>query len=143
MFKSIKPYHKKAKRKKSNKIFRGCHLKSFANKLNKFTPKSELWFRDLYKEHFYKSNIDIENDKYNLPIGRYIYDMVNQHFRYAVEVDGSYHERFDQKLKDAKKDFAMSQRGYTLIRITAYSEESFKEGLNRILELRQKPKAHV
>lgn len=84
----------------------------------------------LYKE--YKS----PNDKFNCPFGPYIPDVINHFFKYVIEIDGSIHNREDIKLKDIRKDLYYTSKGYKVIRIQAYNESSFKQGLDLLMGCR-------
>jgi very-short-patch-repair endonuclease len=52
-----------------------------------------------------------------VPVGRYIVDLVAPAVRLAVEVDGSYHAR--RKGRDAQRDAWLGRQGYTVLRIEA------------------------
>ena len=49
-----------------------------------------------------------------------------------IEIDGSIHELPEQILKDAKKDKFYKSSGYEVIRIKAYNDDSFWEGIKKL-----------
>jgi len=124
----------KAKKRKLKKKLKEARLERFASKLNDKVPKSEIWFKELYTQHF----IHFE-DQFNVPIcGKYIGDIVNRQFKYVIEIDGSYHDRDDQKAKDFYKDLAIKKSGYIVIRVKAYDRLSYLECISRIKIQREK-----
>lgn len=123
----------KANKRKLKKKLKAARLERFAVKLNKNVPNSERWFRSLYNEHYIHSE-----DKFNVPIcEKYIGDIVNKQFKYVIEIDGSYHDRSDQKLRDAYKDLAITRSGYLIIRVKAYDRLSYLECISKIKSRRE------
>lgn len=121
------------KRKKKKKPSR---LEKYAARLNKNVPASEVWFRQLYKDHFSSHKLTIYKDQYNYVIGAYIVDMINIGYKYIVEIDGRSHEGEIPQWKDKVRDINLSKKGYTVIRIKAYDLESYKLALDKILNIR-------
>jgi len=52
------------------------------------------------------------------PIGPYITDFYCSAARLVVEVDGGVHEYEDRKLRDARRDEYLADRGYRVLRLT-------------------------
>lgn len=50
--------------------------------------------------------------------GQWILDFFFWELRLGIEVDGAYHQRFRQMVKDAEKEFALEQFGVTLVRLS-------------------------
>jgi very-short-patch-repair endonuclease len=125
--KSSLPKTKKKQRRRnlSYKAKRREQLTKKASELENNLPKSEQWFRSLYKKNMY--------DKYNKVFNStYIPDVINKHYKYVIEIDGSIHDSDEQKAKDAKKDDYFLKRGYLVIRITAYDMVSFDAAMTKI-----------
>lgn len=106
-------------------------LAEFALELNANLPASEVWFQALYKQH------KDEHDLYNTPLGRFIPDVSNVKFRYVIEVDGSMHNSARVKAKDEKKNAYYKHFGYNVIRVVAYSQQSFDNALNLLQNIRK------
>lgn len=107
--------NKRIKKAKKAKIQRD--IESFAADLEKNLPKSEVWFRSLYEKH-----LKIDSDIYNKPFkNRYIPDLINEEFKYIIEIDGTIHETPEVKAKDTTKNVYFKNCGYSVFRIKAYS----------------------
>lgn len=102
----------------------------FAKQIEKHTPKSELWFRELYKPYHHR------DDEYNQLFGGFIPDVINKFYKYIIEIDGSIHLTEKQKAKDRKKDKRFRDLGYKVIRIEAYNSESFQKAMDKICKIR-------
>jgi very-short-patch-repair endonuclease len=133
---SLKMFHKKRKRKKSRKASDKARraqtkrIQKQSKRLKKVLPRSEQWFMKTYH------SMQDQYDKFNEVLGWYIPDVHNPTYKYIIEIDGSYHDRPDQKAKDLRKDLAYRRQGYTVIRIKAYDFASLEAGLKIVLELR-------
>lgn len=92
----------------------------------KNVPKSELWFRDLYKVYHHWA------DEVNQVFAGYIPDIINKFYMYIIEID----ELERVKQKDAKKDKRYKALGYKVIRIKAYDIESFEAGMKVVCAIR-------
>lgn len=103
----------------------------FGQKLNKFRPKSELWFLEQIKKHDLRFPFEE-----NITFGGYIPDFINKHYKVIVEVDGSIHNLEKIKKKDIKKTKKYNQLGYEVIRVIAYDDTSLKNAINRLREIR-------
>lgn len=99
-------------------------LSEFALGLEINTPKSEIWFYNLYKKS--------PNDKFNCPFGPYIPDVINHFFKYVIEIDGSIHDRNDIKAKDKIKENFYRSKGYEVYRIKAFNLASFNEAMEKL-----------
>lgn len=109
-------------------------LSEFANNLNDKLPRSEVWFMNLYKDHFI-----CRGDLFNSPFqSRYIPDILNKEFKYVIEVDGSIHDTEYQKQKDLKKDKFYLNHGYLVIRVKAYCIHSYIECIKTLFYRRNK-----
>lgn len=98
-------------------------------------PKSEIWFRELYsKENIVRKHLKHHFvDCFNRPFNRkYIPDVSNQGYRYIIEIDGSIHDLPEVKYNDSIKDYYYSKRGYCVIRIKAFDEQSYKDGIEKL-----------
>ena len=115
--------------------------KSFPQKLNTTAhflttklPKSEIWFHSLYQEFKDKQ------DKFNRPFKKYIPDVYNEKFKYIIEIDGSFHDSYEQQRKDWKKDKYFQKLGYKVFRLKAYDNQKFKETMIKLVRYRIKLK---
>lgn len=136
---SIYKIKKKPKPKKKNvkRQHRTDLMKQRAETLNKNLPKSEQWFQDLYAPHAIDYEKPSHNDRYNVPIrNRYIADVVNYKYMYVIEVDGSYHDRPDQVIKDKYKDYFLKKHGFKVFRIKAFDLNNYNQILKEVLEYR-------
>lgn len=104
----------KLKKKKNSRIIR------YANRLNSNLPLSEIWFDGLFKSHYLYTKF-----RKNQIIGNYIVDLLCIDNKIIIEIDGSYHERKDQKIKDWYKDQALKKKGYEVIRVIHNNTESY------------------
>lgn len=121
-------FSKKNLKRKERKALLDSRSVSLATDL----PKSEAWFyRKYFKEHILRQFTSKRfQDQFNKPTCNwYIPDVSNKGYRYIIEIDGSFHDRADQKLKDAKKDYNFKKRGYKVIRIKAFDEASYQKGM--------------
>ena len=118
---------------KKTKVKRKQELKHLANSLNNNLPSSEKWFNSLYSIH--KHNKDMNNQV----VMGYIPDVVNEEFKYIIEIDGSIHDSIKTKKKDHKKSMKFWSKGYSVIRIKAYDIKSFNDGLLKIKQIRKEP----
>lgn len=103
----------------------------FGQKLNKFRPKSEVWFLKQIKLNDLRFPFEE-----NVTFGGYIPDFINKQYKVIVEVDGSIHNLEKIKKKDIKKTKRYNQLGYEVIRVIAYNEESLKNAITRLKEIR-------
>jgi very-short-patch-repair endonuclease len=67
--------------------------------------KTSLWGRGLVPELEYT----VDGDKVDIAIPE---------LRIAIEVDGGYHTRWEQRLEDERRDNARSKAGWAFIRVT-------------------------
>ena len=125
-------YSKKKKKKSPTR------LQKYARELNKNVPQSEVWFRELFQSYLSDHKLTLYKDKYNHIVGKYIGDVVNEGYKYVIEVDGSIHDTEIQRWKDRLRDNYLRKHGYSVIRIRAYDTSSFEDGLKQILEIRSK-----
>lgn len=123
---------KPSKRKKKPKTKKLSRLQRYAKKLNSFIPKSELWFRKLWKEQGMKDKLD----QYNSPFGKYIPDVINRKYRYIIEIDGSVHNDPAVQFNDKLKDEYYTSRNYKVFRITAYNLNQFNSVMDLIKTIR-------
>lgn len=127
--------NKKNKKQKQNA--RRQRLERFSNDLEDSLPKSEKWFREKYlKESLNRIfKEDSFTDKFNKPYNdKYIPDIHNAGYRYVIEVDGSWHDRIDAKIKDFKKNHYFDKRGFLLIRVIAYDDKSYEDCITKLKE---------
>lgn len=130
-----KQLSKKLKKKIKNQrsIKKHQSFKYFANEIEKNLPKSESWFRSLYEKHF-----KIDSDLYNRPFClKYIPDVLNERYRYIIEIDGSIHETEMQSYKDRVKDKFYKHRGYKVFRILYGNEIQYINLINSLMEIRE------
>lgn len=140
MFNSIKPYHIKFKKKKSKTAsklrklraeFKAGTLKQRAERLEQNLPKSEVWFRELYKEYIH------EKDEFNSPFAGRIPDLINKEFKYIVEIDGSIHNHSSQIKRDANNMLRYFNEGFKVFRVKAYSIRDFNACIDWIKDIRK------
>lgn len=97
-------------------------LKKCRDELNKNPPKSEIWFQEkIEKEPFFKKFKFTNNE---ILFG-FIYDLFSSEYRVVIEVDGTWHDRMDQKSRDIEKEQLIVQKCWTIIRVKAYDESSY------------------
>ena len=106
-------------------------LKSFALKLQKNKPKSEIWFENQCKH----SNMPIHKFKSNEPFLGYIPDYRCDQYKIIIEIDGNYHDIKEVKQKDIIKSDLYKKAGYTVIRIKAYNDNSLLKGFQKLKEI--------
>ena len=134
---------KQKKYKNPQQIFQGVQsgaisfsagLTKLSKHLESNIPKSEIWFRDLYSKHY-----QAESDRFNVPLhSRYIPDVTNIVFKYIIEIDGSVHNTPEQQAADKVKDDYYKDKGFTVIRIKAYCEDSYIQAIVKLFDLRHK-----
>jgi len=132
----LKRAKKRNKYKKQRKERRD-RLKGYSIALETNLPKSEQWFRLLYEAETIERKFKIKyyKDQYNEPINRkYIPDVHNRGYRYIIEIDGSWHDRPEMQYRDSLKDYYFKKRGYCVIRIKAFNEQSYKDGITKLKE---------
>lgn len=114
------------------KLISEIRIKAFAKQLESELPYSEIWFRSLYEKKFKH-----KKDKYNQVLrAKYIPDVINHHFKYIIEIDGSMHLTKTQINKDHKKDHYYAFLGYKVFRIKAYDHKSFSETMKQLKKYR-------
>lgn len=106
-------------------------IKEYAKKLNENVPKSEIWFRNKFKNESIYNSLKVY---YNKSFKKYIYDVYLPEYQILIEIDGSFHDREDQKLKDLKKDEFAKKCGLYCIRVKAYDDESYNNCINTIMD---------
>jgi very-short-patch-repair endonuclease len=124
---------KKRKYKSNSKAIQAEATKSriqrYADKLNHDLPISERWFQRNWNAE------GIEGSKYNEVLGHRIPDVINHIYHFIIEVDGSIHNTEYQKKIDKMKDNYFRKKGFTVFRVIAYNEDSYKNCLNAVKEL--------
>jgi very-short-patch-repair endonuclease len=100
-----------------------------AGELEKMLPKSEQWFRKKFEKEFF---YDLLNPQYNAPFKNYIYDVLIKKYNIVIEVDSSIHNKESTKIRDERKDLDAATYGFIMIRIKAYNEYSYKDGMKRL-----------
>jgi len=108
-------------------------LQKLACDLNASLPKSEKWFWDKWSS----LGLVDQYDKQNYARFGFIADIINMKYKYVIEVDGSYHLREDQKRHDAIKDRIISSKGYLIVRVVAYDQQSFYSCVEKIKDRRK------
>lgn len=99
--------------------------------LNKNLPKSEKWFQAYYQT--FKDNYD----SYNRPLENTIPDVLNEKYKYVVEIDDIGHKIYKKTIaRDIQKNKIYTNLGYKIIRIDAYNKQSLADGLTAILQAR-------
>lgn len=122
---SIQRNLRKHKKSQSN-----ASLQDIADALNASLPKSERWFHKIY--HSYGCDSDVNNE----PQSGYIVDILNKQYKYAIEVDGSIHERADVRSRDAFKQRVLEKAGFEVLRVKAYDIDSAMRAIRRVLDIR-------
>lgn len=89
-------------------------LKKFQRSVSSTLPQSEVWFQSLYESHKLKLN----SDKYNAIFwNKYLPDVLNNTFKYVVEIDGSIHDLGQVKFRDKLKDRFYRSHKFQVFRI--------------------------
>lgn len=96
-------------------------------------PASDRWFQRKWEA----AGMKHEQDLFNYRFGGYIPDCLNTSLKYIIEVDGSFHERADQKLQDEQKDKFYLSKGLQVIRVKSYDETSFQKAVSIVKNLRE------
>lgn len=131
---------KKRRKKRENSYHtekQKAWTKTRAKELAKNLPKSEQWFREELSKKFKNlGDYCLESNVYCF--GK-IPDLVSETLRVVIEIDGSVHDLEQVKENDTKKDKMYRQKGYEVLRVEAYSYDSFLLCFQRLEEL-NKPK---
>lgn len=113
-------------------------LKKFALECKKNEVRSEVWFHRIY------SKLRHREDRIGQPFqNKYIPDVANHRFKYIIEVDGSWHDQADVKVKDRIKDAFYKHHGYRVLRVIAYDKDSLHRVIEQLLEIRDIPYLRV
>jgi very-short-patch-repair endonuclease len=107
-------------------------LNKSASKLETFLPRSEKWFRNLFQNEWFFGTLGA---KYSVPLNGFIYDVYIKKFKVVIEIDGSIHDLEEVKIKDERKDKLTKETGYKVIRIKAHNIESYKTGMETLLNI--------
>jgi len=78
-----------------------------------------------------------EFDFYNVIRFGFIPDVVNDRFKYIIEIDGSIHEKKFIQRRDQIKDRCFKRNGYKVYRLEPYNYEQFGVLCDLIAELRK------
>lgn len=109
---------KKKKLKTSFKKLK--NIQKYADALNQQLPASEVWFiKKFKKEPCWPGHLT------NQQFWTYIPDLINYSFKYVIEVDGSYHNKPRQIIRDRKKDIFYKSKNYKVFRVEAFSNKSY------------------
>lgn len=126
---------KPSSKRKSTAAYRfKLTLEKRAKYLNIYMPPSERWFWQNWEERGFKH----PNDKPNVPKKFYIFDVLNEKFKYAIEIDGSYHDIPAQIKRDNSKTLFLYKKGYKCFRIKAFDKQDFDNTAEDILAYREK-----
>lgn len=128
---SRKIIKKKKHKRRKDKNKSSSRMQRYAAGLNKNLPKSEQWFQSLFKQTDLYHNFYIH---FNYAKGKYIFDVYHIQHKYAIEVDGSYHDTNAAIIRDWYKDQFAIKHGIKLIRIKAYNLDSYNKGIEEIRE---------
>ena len=125
----------KRDKRKTNRVtsYKKAWMEERANELNTDIHPSEQWFIDKFAE----KDINIRLTQ-NFCAYHYIIDFRFQEL--AIEVDGSIHDKPEQKEKDLIKDRNLKAIGFKVIRIKAYDEMSFNIAICKIKQYLSIPK---
>lgn len=76
----------------------------------------EKWLIKILENEFsMKENVDYRTE---MPFGRYALDFAWENKKFAIEIDGEQHERFEEyKQRDIKKDELLEENSWTVMRI--------------------------
>ena len=98
-----------------------------SKELNKDLPASECWFQNRIQKEWFWSKMKFALNK---PMfGKFIYDLFSEPFRLCIEIDGSVHDNIAQQQKDAFKNTYTRSKGFHIIRVQAYNDESYKDAV--------------
>lgn len=103
-------------------------LRAFCKKIKANEWESERW---LYHQWVHRGLKD-KTDRWNRIVGKYIVDLINRKYGYIIEVDGSIHDRPEQKLKDQIKDKYLTTKGFKVFRIKAFDMQSLFKTISNI-----------
>ncbi len=139
--KKEKKLHLGGKKKKRKTVYEKQQktVEDYARKLQTKTPRSEVWF-----QYFYNRFKD-DHDIYNCVISNKIADILNRKLKYAIEIDGTWHDRPGEAAKDARKNAMYARLGYKVIRIYYNKDKldisytSLRAGLDAIFSVRKMP----
>lgn len=106
-----------------------------AGELNSMQIKSEIWFLKQMKAFTNYKLIP------NFVATHYIIDFV--YYELAIEIDGSFHDSNEQKLKDIKKDKALTELGFKVIRVKAFDHSQLWDAIKIIEKYTEKGKNKI
>jgi very-short-patch-repair endonuclease len=129
------------KGKKKKKQFR--RIDHYSSRLNKNLPKSEKWFISLWRIDIIQDSNPKFKDQYNIPIYKYIPDIINLGYKYVIEVDGTFHNNPVQKWKDYVKDIFYTNKGFNVFRVIAYDMKSYNDTLNSVRKIKEAYRSRV
>lgn len=109
------------------------YIETRAGELNDNLPKSERWFKAKIKQEWFYRKMGFE---FNKPMfGTFIYDLYSENYRLCIEVDGSIHGTPTQEQKDLFKTNDTISKGFHIIRVQAYNDESYNKAVLLIEQL--------
>lgn len=115
-------------------------LETKAEELNNNLPKSEKWFLNKIEKEPIFSKFEFDQ---NVPLfNKFIYDLFSKKYRVAIEIDGSWHDKPEQKQRDLEKDRAILIKNFIIIRVKAYSQESYNDCVQFLNEIISNPKVY-
>lgn len=125
---------KKLKALRKEKKNRFIQEKALELQMN--TPASELWFYGKFSIESIQRIVGGNfRDQKNVPFHkRFIPDIINDGYRYIIEVDGDSHDNLKQAYKDFKKDGIYKARGYKSFRVKAYDDVSYNKFIKEFKE---------
>lgn len=110
-----------------------------SKELNENLPESERWFWREWKQ----SGLEHKDDLPNAVLHKYIPDVMNNTFKYVIEIDGDSHENNRSKNRDTKKDRFYKKRGFTVFRLKAYDNEQLGVLMDEVEKHRIKCKTKI
>ena len=114
-------------------------IKNKSDELERTLPKSEVWFRNKINKEWFFNDLKL---KFNEPFKSFIYDVYSPIYSLVIEIDGSFHDSKKQKEKDHIRDTITKSWGLRVIRIKAYDEDSYSNGIKQIIEYLKGPIIH-
>ena len=141
--KTKKSWNRKAKKKaKAIKFKKMSRIEQYQFKLNSNPPASERWFKAKWEIEClpWKPDFTMYQDEYNGIVGPYLGDVVNRGFKYIIEVDGSIHDSSSQKFKDDVRQKNLENKGFKVLRVEAYNENSYLQAVEEVCKIMEESK---
>lgn len=104
-----------------------------AKQLNDNLPASEKWFHEKFRNTEQNKIMNFKSNQIFRSL--YICDLISIKYKTIIEIDGSFHELPQQKLKDEIKDRKYLEAKFNIIRVKYEDEFSFDACLKKLTKI--------